>query len=115
MKSCSFKHSSRSRLLKLSMKAFRIGLPGAMWCSRTPRSTAHRSIANETITNLFNYVVEYAHGGESPIKTLGTDGPGVGCAIDPVTGNLAVVNFEAGKGSDIQVWENASGTPTTAA
>ena len=32
------KASSRSRLLKLSMKAFWIGLPGSMNCSFTPRS-----------------------------------------------------------------------------
>src|SRR5579862_7215229 len=57
-------------------------------------------------------VVEYAHGGDSPIKTLVTDGPGIGCAIDPTTGNLAVVNFKAGSGSDVQIWKNASGLPT---
>jgi hypothetical protein len=65
------------------------------------------------ITNLTqDFVVEYPHGGQTPIKMLTTDGPGVGCAIDPTTGNLAVVTSKIGSGMEVQVWENASGSPT---
>ena len=35
-KACSLRHSSRSRPLKLSTKAFWIGLLGAMWCHSIP-------------------------------------------------------------------------------
>lgn len=40
-------------------------------------------------------IVEYAHGGTSPIKTL-SDAYGypIGCSVNPVTGDLAVANFE---------------------
>lgn len=59
-------------------------------------------------------VVEYAHGGSAPLKTLATDGNGVGCSIDPVTGNLAVANsFSSVNGTgDIQIFKGASGVPT---
>ncbi len=65
------------------------------------------------ITNLMqDYIVEYPHGGTSPIKTLSTDGSGIGCAIDPTTGNLAVVNAIPSGGTDVQIWGDASGSPT---
>jgi hypothetical protein len=39
-------------------------------------------------------IIEYAHGGSSPIATLKDNGyfP-VGCSVDPTTGDLAVTNF----------------------
>ena len=67
------------------------------------------------ITNLYaNDIVEYAHGGTTPIATLSEDpsegsGPR-GCAIDPLTGNLAVAN--SGTGNDVAIFPNAAGTPT---
>jgi len=40
-------------------------------------------------------IVEYAHGGTTPIKTLSDRyGFPIGCSVDPKTGNLAVANFE---------------------
>jgi hypothetical protein len=57
-------------------------------------------------------MIEYAHGGAKPIKTLSTNGHPIGCSIDPTTGNLAVDNGLPGGASGIQVWKNASGTPT---
>ncbi|HEY2474011.1 MAG TPA: WD40 repeat domain-containing protein [Candidatus Cybelea sp.] len=59
-------------------------------------------------------VLEYAHGGSSPMKTFDTDGNPIGCSISPVNGDLAVDNGidGFGGGSDVQIWKNASGTPT---
>ncbi|HEV3091495.1 MAG TPA: hypothetical protein VGX91_08660 [Candidatus Cybelea sp.] len=61
-------------------------------------------------------IVEYAHGGTSPIKTISDSyGYPIGCSVDPKTGNLAVANFE-GLGSTcmggIVVYANASGSGT---
>lgn len=55
-------------------------------------------------------VVEYAHGGTTPIATL--SGPSVSgswtCSVDPTTGNLAVQNY----GSTTAVYPQATGNPT---
>src|SRR5579863_1388101 len=53
-------------------------------------ATGNVFVANTGSSN----VLEYAHGGSSPIATLDDSGYfRVGCAVDPVTGNLAVSNF----------------------
>ncbi|MGC1380254.1 MAG: hypothetical protein WA814_04440 [Candidatus Baltobacteraceae bacterium] len=62
-----------------------------------------------------NDIVEYAHGGATPIATL-TDPNNApeGCSVDPTTGNLAVANAQtlsAGAGS-VGVYAHAAGTPT---
>lgn len=58
---------------------------------------------------------EFAHGGVSPIASLGTqDEEPYGCSVDPATGNLAVTS-ELGVGSrqgNVLVYDNAAGTPT---
>jgi len=55
------------------------------------------------------YLVEYAHGGTSPIATLqDTDSTPDACSVDPGTGNLAAGNLN----SDIAVYTNAKGSPT---
>lgn len=61
-------------------------------------------------------ILEYAHGGTSPIKTLSD--PGYypwGCSVDPTTGNLAVTNKrkQYSYGGNVLVYKNASGTPRT--
>jgi hypothetical protein len=59
-------------------------------------------------------IVEYAHGGTTPIATLSDSGwTPQDCAIDPTTGNLAVAN-NAGPSSEggIAIYAHASGTPT---
>jgi hypothetical protein len=59
-------------------------------------------------------IVEYAHGGTSPIATLSDTGwAPQACAIDPTTGNLAVTNVATsnGGGGSIAIYSNASGTP----
>jgi hypothetical protein len=57
-------------------------------------------------------VVEYAHGGTSPLKTLQTGGYSNGCSFSP-HGDLAVANlFTASGAGSIAFFKNASGTPT---
>jgi hypothetical protein len=57
-------------------------------------------------------LVEYAHGGTSPIKTLGgLEEFSYGCAVNPKNGDLAVTaNGHSGIG--ILIYKNASGQPT---
>ncbi len=56
-------------------------------------------------------LVEYAHGGTTPIATLQAGKENQGCAIDPVTGNLAVASL-TDKQHAILIWKRARGTPT---
>jgi hypothetical protein len=61
-------------------------------------------------------IVEYAHAGTTPIKTLPDSyGYPIGCSVDPTTGNLAVANFE-GIGSTcmggIVIYADATGSGT---
>ncbi len=79
---------------------------------RYPLGLCSDSKGNVWVTNFGagkNQIVEYAHGGTTPIATL--DDPKEeprGCAVDPTTGNLAVVN--GGRGS-VSIYSKASGTP----
>jgi hypothetical protein len=60
-------------------------------------------------------VLEYAHGGTTPIKTLSDSiGFPISCSVDPTTGNLAVSNFEGPSSTpgNVLVFAGASGTPT---
>ncbi len=54
-----------------------------------------------------NDMIEYAHGGSQPIKTLhdGSEQP-LACSVDATTGNLAVLDAE-----NVAVFQNASGSP----
>jgi hypothetical protein len=55
-------------------------------------------------------MVEYAHGGTSPIATLSDPGEEPsGCSVDPTTGNLAVANHYPG---NVAIYQQAKGTPT---
>ena len=54
-------------------------------------------------------VLEYAHGGTSPIQTLNSGDIPLGCAVDPTTGNLAVTNEASGAG-EVAIFPNAKGT-----
>ena len=57
-------------------------------------------------------IVEYPHGGTTPIARLATNGSAIGCAVSP-NGDLAVSNFTSSQGGgDIQVFRDASGSPT---
>jgi hypothetical protein len=60
-------------------------------------------------------VLEFAHGGTSPIAKLGDYGyyPN-GCAVDPTTGNLAVANENSmdDSGGNVAIYLKAQGKPT---
>ena len=68
------------------------------------------------ITNfLSSNIIEYAHGGTSPIATLSDPGyyP-ADCSVDPTTGNLAVTNFETTSNlqGGVAIYQSAKGSPT---
>jgi hypothetical protein len=62
-------------------------------------------------------IAEYAHGGTKPIETLPDNGYPNGCAIDLVTGDLAVVNWCDGPpgscfgSGTVLIYRHARGTP----
>ena len=58
-------------------------------------------------------MVEYAHGGSKPIKTLQTDGSPISCSVSP-NGDLAAVYDHTPRShqSEVVIFKHASGTPT---
>ena len=58
-------------------------------------------------------IVEYAHGGTSPVNTLYFPGYYlIGCSIDPTTGNLAASGYDDHGHGAVAVYANAQGSPT---
>lgn len=77
--------------------------------------TAGAAVCSDGQGNVFipfkSTVTEYAHGGTAPIATLYLPGTGAsGCAVDPMTNNLAVV-FSSTSGN-IAVFPNEGGSPS---
>ena len=78
-------------------------------------------LCSDTADNVFvtsadspssGYIYEYAHGGSIPIGTLSDPfGWPHSCSVDPVTGNLAVVDYDDG-GINIAIYQGAAGNPT---
>jgi hypothetical protein len=62
-------------------------------------------------------VIEFAHGGTTPIATLSDSGEyPQSCAIDPTTGNLAVTSYYGPYGEspgDVAIYAGATGMPTS--
>jgi hypothetical protein len=57
-------------------------------------------------------LLKYAHGGVVPIKTYQEPGYVHGCAIDPITGDLAVLHDQPSYGpGGISIYHHARGTP----
>jgi hypothetical protein len=56
------------------------------------------------ITQSTGDIVEYAHGGGSPINTFYAAYATYGCAVDPTTGNLAAATYHS-----VTVWLNGQG------
>ncbi len=91
-------YSYQSRKLVGTISGF--SNPGGL-CSDTS--------GNVWVTNQGEYdLVEYAHGGTQPIKTLddGSEQP-LTCSVDKTTGDLAVLDAD-----DVAVFADASGSPT---
>ena len=62
-----------------------------------PRSECADKNGNVWIDDVQGYdVVEYAHGGTSPITAISTSGPPQGCAVNPKNGDLAVTGGVGG-------------------
>lgn len=59
-------------------------------------------------------VLEYAHGGTTRIETLSDPNMlMLGCAVDPGSGNLAVVGSAVGNsGAQVAIYQHVQGTPT---
>jgi hypothetical protein len=58
-------------------------------------------------------LLEYAHGGTTPIKTFNEPGFTHGCAVDPTTGNLAVLYDPPSSGyGGFSIYKHAKGKPT---
>ncbi len=75
-----------------------------------PLGMCSDSNGNVWITNTgpsdYAYLVEYAHGGTTPIATLDDSGfSPQACSVDATTGNLAVAN----QLDDVAVWKDARG------
>jgi hypothetical protein len=83
-------------------------LVGILSVSSRPWGLCSDTHGNVFVTENSGAVVEYAHGGTSPISTLGARGAG-SCSWDPTTGNLAVVEHPY----SIAIFTHASGTATT--
>jgi hypothetical protein len=58
-------------------------------------------------------LLEYKHGGKTPIATLGGILFPIGCSIDPTTGNLAVTSYGGSSdgGGTVSIFRDAKGTP----
>ncbi|MGA8795664.1 MAG: hypothetical protein WB526_01185 [Candidatus Cybelea sp.] len=71
-------------------------------------------VANASTESGEGYLVEYAHGGMTPIATLSDTGESpVACSIDPSTGNLAAANCpDRDCASTVAIYARAQGTPT---
>jgi hypothetical protein len=84
-------------------------LVGSLSLTGGVRGDCSDSAGNVFITNDYQ-VLEYAHGATSPSQTLSVPGgQASSCAIDPVTGNLAVVIDDGDK--NIAIYPDAQGTP----
>lgn len=85
-------------------------LLGSVSISGAVQGTCSDNKGNVFITNDTD-VLEFAHGGTSPIATLNLPGSAAtGCAVDATTGNLAVVFNASGVG--IGIFPHATGPPT---
>jgi hypothetical protein len=74
----------------------------------------HIWVANNSPTGSNPYaLVEYKHGGKTPIATLSGIVTAIGCSVDPTTGNLAVTSYGTGSsgGGSVSIFAHAKGTP----
>jgi len=94
-----------------------VQLVGQLSAFTYPYGECSDSSGNVYITDSYAVdVVEYAHGGTAPVKTLPVTGFPIGCSIDSLTGNLAVSVYTGSQGANTRggvfVFAKGSGTPT---
>jgi hypothetical protein len=92
-------------------------LVGTLTGQNNPAGLCVDTKRNVFVTQLYGHqIVEYKHGGTTPIRTLSDPGyePGA-CSVDPFTGNLAVANIVSDDFTqgNLLVYPKAKGTPTT--
>ena len=81
-----------------------------------PRGECVDAAGNVWIANASaSTIVEFAHGGTTPIATLSDPGQSpTSCAINVASGDLAVVNLMSGsKAGSVSIYKDARGSPTT--
>jgi hypothetical protein len=102
-------------------KVYVVTYPGAQLVGTLTGFTEPAGLCSDRQGNVFitddgaQGIVEYAHGGSSPIATLSDPGyDPVDCSFDPTTGNLAVVNFQAAGGGagNVAIYAKEQGKPT---
>ena len=113
---CTSRHLIRSYVFQLSKRyasrdAYRFLTTRGGLCSDR---LGNVWVANASTESGEGYLVEYAHGGMTPIATLSDTGESpVACSIDPSTGNLAAANCpDRDCASTVAIYARAQGTPT---
>ncbi|HKU80778.1 MAG TPA: hypothetical protein VJP76_01315 [Candidatus Tumulicola sp.] len=90
-------------------------LVGTLTGFQTPQGLCVDKAGNVFITNsAAAQILEYAHGGTTPIATLSDAGEHpVGCAVSRVNGDLAATNIfdDSYTNGSLSVYRHASGTP----
>ncbi len=92
-------------------------LEGTLSGFNAPANLCTDANGNVYVTNYLSHdILEYAHGGRSPVKTLKARGEDpYGCSVDPTSGDLAVTNISSAKGGslggDVLIYKDAGGTP----
>ncbi len=66
----------------------------------------HVYVTNESSNPSSTAILEYAHAGTEPIRTLTVNDSADQCSVDPATGNLAVISTQLG------IFRGARGRPT---
>ena len=84
-------------------------LVGTLTGFQNPEGECSDRSGNVWIVNFTpSEVIEYAHGGTTPIATLSDPSTSpIGCSVDPTSGNLALTN----EGGILYVFSGAQGTP----
>ena len=84
-------------------------LVGTLKGFQDPNGLCADKAGNVWVTDfLSGRIIEYAHGGTTPIATLSDDyGGPIACSVDRTTGNLGVATYQSG----VAVYKKAQGLP----